>query len=77
MAHSPSVRGPEADDLPSPSAALAVGAFRFWFIGEIWWWSDDVARMHGYEPGTVEPTTELLLSHKHPDDRQHVQDLLD
>jgi hypothetical protein len=23
------------------------------------------------------PTTELLLSHKHPDDRQHVQDLLD
>jgi len=54
-----------------------VGAFRFWFIGEIWWWSDDLARMHGYEPGTVTPTTELLLSHKHPDDRQHVQDLLD
>ena len=33
--------------------------------------------MHGYEPGTVEPTTELLMSHKHPDDRGHVQDLLD
>jgi hypothetical protein len=33
--------------------------------------------MHGYEPGAVVPTTELLLSHKHPDDRAHVQDLLD
>ena len=33
--------------------------------------------MHGYEPGDVVPTTELLLSHKHPDDRAHVQELLD
>ena len=24
--------------------------------------------MHGYEPGTVHPTTDLVLSHKHPDD---------
>ena len=23
--------------------------------------------MHGYQPGEVAPTTELLLSHKHPD----------
>jgi hypothetical protein len=54
-----------------------VGSFRFWFVGQHWEWSDELARMHGYEPGTVEPTTELLLSHKHPDDRGHVQDLLD
>jgi hypothetical protein len=33
--------------------------------------------MHGYEPGSVQPTTELMLSHKHPDDRAHVQELLD
>ncbi len=56
---------------------LNVGSFRFWFVGQRWEWSDEVARMHGYEPGSVEPTTELLLSHKHPDDRQHVQDILD
>lgn len=56
---------------------LNVGAFRFWFVGQRWEWSDEVARMHGYEPGTVEPTTALLLSHKHPDDRAHVQELLD
>jgi hypothetical protein len=54
-----------------------VGAFRFWFLGQRWEWSDEVARMYGYEPGSVAPTTELLLSHKHPEDRQHVQELLD
>ncbi|WP_082963875.1 PAS and ANTAR domain-containing protein [Mycobacterium sp. 852002-51961_SCH5331710] len=74
---------PDLADSPLPSAsawAIAdrnVGTFRFWFVGQRWEWSDEVARMHGYEPGTVVPTTELLLSHKHPDDRQHVQDLLD
>jgi hypothetical protein len=55
---------------------LNVGGFRFWFAGERWEWSDEVARMHGYEPGSVVPTTKLLLSHKHPEDREHVQDLL-
>ncbi|SEH89125.1 PAS fold-containing protein [Mycolicibacterium rutilum] len=74
---------PEVANSPLPSAsdrAIAdhnVGTFRFWFVGQRWEWSDEVARMHGYEPGAVEPTTELLLSHKHPDDRQQVQDLLD
>jgi hypothetical protein len=56
--------------------SLNVGSFGFWFDGERWEWSDEVARMHGYEPGTVAPTTKLMLSHKHPDDREHVRDLL-
>src|ERR1700730_2672844 len=33
--------------------------------------------MHGYETGPVVTTTEILLSHKHPEDGDHVQDLLD
>ncbi|MGW5072586.1 PAS and ANTAR domain-containing protein [Rhodococcus sp. NPDC004095] len=53
-----------------------VGSFRFLFDGERWEWSDAVARMHGYEPGEVTPTTELLLEHKHPDDRDGVAGLL-
>jgi len=53
-----------------------VGSFRFYFEGERWEWSDAVARMHGYEPGEVVPTTALLLEHKHPDDRDGVADLL-
>jgi ANTAR domain/PAS fold len=56
---------------------LGVGSFRFWFTGQRWEWSDEVTRMHGYQPGSVQPTTELVLSHKHPDDRTGVQELLD
>ena len=33
--------------------------------------------MHGYEPGTVTPTTELVLSHKHPDDKPTVTELIE
>jgi hypothetical protein len=33
--------------------------------------------MHGYEPGTITPTTEIVLSHKHPDDKPTVAQLID
>jgi hypothetical protein len=71
--------GSERPHAPVEPAAgyLNVGTFRFWFVGQRWEWSDEVARMHGYQPGAVVPTTKLLLSHKHPDDRAHVQELLD
>jgi PAS domain S-box-containing protein len=49
-----------------------VGSFRFWFATRRWEWSEEVYRMHGYTPGGVVPTTELLLAHKHPDDREEV-----
>jgi fructose-specific component phosphotransferase system IIB-like protein len=45
-----------------------VGWFRFYFADERWEWSPQVERMHGYQPGTVQPNTDLVLSHKHPDD---------
>jgi PAS domain S-box-containing protein len=54
-----------------------VGRFRFFLDGQRLEWSDAVARMHGYQPGSVVPTTELLLQHKHPDDRQQVAATLD
>ncbi|HEY9267540.1 MAG TPA: PAS and ANTAR domain-containing protein [Mycobacterium sp.] len=49
-----------------------VGWFRFYFADERWEWSEEVQILHGYQPGTVTPTTELVLSHKHPDDYQQV-----
>lgn len=58
--------------------ALAGGApqhfgwYRFYFTDERWEWSPEVARIHGYEPGAVTPTTRLILSHKHPDDYDQV-----
>ncbi|WP_019927449.1 PAS and ANTAR domain-containing protein [Nocardia sp. BMG111209] len=53
-----------------------VGAFTFWFATRRWEWSPEVYRMHGYTPGDVEPSTTLLLSHVHPDDRARVADLI-
>ena len=54
-----------------------VGWFRFYFADERWEWSEQVQLMHGYAPGSVTPTTELVLSHKHPDDYQQVAATLD
>jgi PAS domain S-box-containing protein len=53
-----------------------VGRFEYRYDDGAWTWSDTVARIHGYEPGAIEPTTELVLSHKHPDDLARVKGLL-
>ncbi|MGW4121791.1 PAS and ANTAR domain-containing protein [Nocardia sp. NPDC004711] len=54
----------------------SFGSFRFWFGDQRWEWSDEVAMMHGYRPGAVSPTTDLLLSHKHPEDRAQVASMI-
>lgn len=54
-----------------------VGSFRFWFEGQRWEWSDEVYRIYGYVPGSVEPTAVLMSSHQHPDERDGVEDFLD
>jgi PAS domain S-box-containing protein len=54
-----------------------VGAFRFYFDDQRWEWSEQVQRMHGYQRGAVTPTTELMLSHKHPEDRDQIAHTLD
>jgi ANTAR domain/PAS fold len=58
-------------------APLRVGWFRFYFADQRWEWSEQVQRMHGYEPGRVTPTTELVLAHKHPEDRDRVAATID
>ncbi|WP_433665387.1 PAS and ANTAR domain-containing protein [Nocardia sp. CA-128927] len=54
----------------------ASGNFRFWYDEQRWEWSDEVAAIHGYPAGSTTPSTELLLSHKHPDDRDYVADAI-
>jgi PAS domain S-box-containing protein len=54
-----------------------VGWFCFYFDDDRWEWSPQVEKMHGYLPGSVTPTTELVLAHKHPDDYRHIADTLD
>ncbi|MCV7053943.1 PAS and ANTAR domain-containing protein [Mycolicibacterium gilvum] len=58
------------------NAPARVGWFRYYFADDRWEWSDEVAMLHGYEPGTITPTTEIVLSHRHPDDREEVADML-
>jgi PAS domain S-box-containing protein len=57
-------------------APQTVGRFEYRYDSDTWTWSDTVARLHGYEPDEVEPTTDLVLSHKHPDDLAEVKGLL-
>jgi hypothetical protein len=54
-----------------------VGSFRYFRSEDRWEWSDAVAAMHGYGPGQVEPTTALVMSHKHPDDSANVALLIE
>ncbi|OBG32682.1 PAS and ANTAR domain-containing protein [Mycobacterium sp. E3198] len=54
-----------------------VGWFRFYFADQRWEWSEEVQRIHGYEPGSVTPTTDLVLEHKHPDDRGQIAATID
>lgn len=56
---------------------LHVGWIKFFVEDQRWEWSDEVARLHGYQPGEVVPTTELLLRYKHPDDRAQMAVTLD
>lgn len=70
-------------DLSGPEHALALGTrtrsggFRLELGTQRWWWSDEVYAIHGFAPHEVVPTTELLLAHKHPEDRDRVVATLD
>ena len=58
-------------------APQRVGWFRYFFDDDRWEWSEQVERMHGYKPGTVTPTTRLVLAHKHADDYRQIADTLE
>jgi diguanylate cyclase (GGDEF)-like protein/PAS domain S-box-containing protein len=38
-----------------------------------WHWSEELYRLLGYEPGTVEPRHDLIVARVHPDDQEVVQ----
>lgn len=79
MAEGPSdfAEASPAEHALAGGAPQRVGSFRFYFGDQRWEWSPQVERMHGYEPGSVTPTTELVLSHKHPDDYGQVAATID
>ena len=60
----------EVDVALTAGVEYTAGAFRYDVATGRWWWSDEVYRMHGFEPGEVVPTTAMILAHKHPEDRE-------
>ncbi|WP_406829908.1 PAS and ANTAR domain-containing protein [Pedococcus sp. KACC 23699] len=58
------------DPLSVLTAGTAEPAARFRYdvrSGD-WWWSPGMFELHGLTDGEVAPSTDLLMSHKHPDD---------
>jgi PAS domain S-box-containing protein len=51
-----------------------IGSFEWTPGTEEAWWSSEMYRLHGYEPGEVRPTFTSLLARVHPDDRSALRD---
>ena len=70
---------PESSAEPALGIRLppVTGWFNLYFADERWEWSPEVAEIHGYRPGTVTPTTDLVMRHTHPDDHQKMAAALD
>jgi hypothetical protein len=48
--------------------------FQWDLIADRWSWSDGMYAVHGYAPGVVEPSLDLLLSYQHPMDRARTRE---
>ncbi len=53
-----------------------VGWFRYHVREDVWTWSAELYEIHGFQPGEIVPTTAVFTSHKHPDDREHTDEVL-
>lgn len=60
---------PSSGDFAASQAAL-VGLYTYVPKTDQWSWSDNMFRIHGFDPGVVVPTTELVMRHIHPEDRE-------
>ena len=66
-----------AEDALKKSQAILARAQSIAHVGNWAWnlktghmqWSDEVCRIFGYHPGSIQPTEEMLLSSVHPDDQ--------
>ncbi len=50
------------------SCPALVGRYTYRPKTDEWWWSDNMFRIHGFDPGSVVPTTDLVMRHIHPSD---------
>lgn len=55
----------------------SVGWYTYSVADGSWAWSDGVYLLHGFAPHEVPATTEVLLRHKHPDDRTRTYEVME
>lgn len=58
------------------SNTCPFGLFGYVVATDSWWWSDSVYELYGFTPGEIVPTTELILSHKHPEDVAEAREVM-
>lgn len=54
-----------------------VGFYTYTVADGSWTWSDGVYALHGFAPREIPATTDVLLRHKHPDDRTRAFEVLE
>ncbi|QNN51911.1 PAS and ANTAR domain-containing protein [Nocardioides mesophilus] len=47
-----------------------IGRYTYTVDTDSWWWSDTLYEIHGFRPGEVLPSTDVMLAHRHPDDAE-------
>lgn len=65
---------PSHPDLPV--IGPLAGAWTWNTAADRWWWSDEMFAIHGFTPGEVVPSTELMLAHKVLEDLQKCRRVL-
>ena len=53
-----------------------IGAYSWHPSTDRWTWNDTMFHLLGYGPGEVRPSRALVVAHKHPDDRAHVERIM-
>lgn len=59
------------------TSGRTTGRFTFDVATSKWDWDDEVYLIHGFTPGGITPTTELVHASKHPDDRGRVMEMFE
>ena len=55
-------------------ALARIGSWEWDIPANVVWWSDELFRIYGLEPGAVVPSYEGFLNYVHPDDRAAVDE---
>lgn len=57
---------------PGTRSPGVVAPFKYDVVHDRWEWSDALYDLHGYVPREIPATTQALMHHKHPEDRERV-----